>query len=123
MQALVLDHDPDDIKAVIHLLQQAGYNTTVISSLQEARMLLEYQPFDLLVFETRLPDGDVLPLCAEIRERYDATPIMICLTREPDLERRIAVLQLGADDVIMKPYAHVELLARIEALQRRAKWR
>ena len=123
MRALVLEPDPDESNRTVRLLQQAGYRPTVVTSLYDARILLEYQPFDLIVFETWLPDGDLLPLCAETRDRWGIGLIMLCVTCEPRPERRIAALQLGADDVIVKPYATDEFLARIEAHRRRARLR
>jgi DNA-binding response OmpR family regulator len=100
-------------------VRRAGYTPFGAASLREAREALECSAFDLMLFDFTLEDGTSLPLCAEIRERFGENPIVIFLSGNGTPAQRILGLDLGADDVMGKPYDGQELLARIEARRRR----
>ena len=76
--------------------------------------------FDAIVLDLRLPDRDGLDLLRGLRERGNATPVLI-LTARGALDERVAGLEAGADDYLAKPFAFAELAARIRALVRRGR--
>jgi two-component system, OmpR family, phosphate regulon response regulator OmpR len=119
MHALVLDRDSGDCAATMDYLRGAGYETLAAASLGEARDALARSTFDLMLLDLRLDDSNSLPLCAEIRERFGDDPIVIFLSNDGTPAQRILSLDLGADDVMGKPYDGEELLARISARRRR----
>lgn len=119
MHALVLDGNSGDCAATMEYLRGAGYETIAAASLGEARDALERSTFDLMLLDLRLDDSTTLPLCAEIRERFGDEPIVIFLSSDGTPVQRILSLDLGADDVMGKPYDGQELLARINARRRR----
>jgi two-component system, OmpR family, alkaline phosphatase synthesis response regulator PhoP len=75
--------------------------------------------FDLLVLDVRLPSRDGFDVCRSLRQRGINMPILM-LTARGQLDDRVLGLKLGADDYLVKPFEPVELLARIQALLRRA---
>lgn len=119
MHALVLDGNSGDCAATIEYLRGAGYETFAAASLGEAREALERSTFDLLLIDLKLNDRNSLSLCAEIRERFGDEPIIIFLSSDGSPAQRTLGLDLGADDVMGKPYDGQELLARINARRRR----
>ena len=76
------------------------------------------QPYDVLVLDVMLPDIDGLELCRRLREVDDRTPVLM-LTAMSSVRDRVAGLDVGADDYLVKPFAFDELLARLRALARR----
>ena len=80
-------------------------------------MALEH-PYDVLVLDVMLPDLDGLEVCRRIREVDDRTPVLM-LTAVGSVRDRVAGLDAGADDYLVKPFAFDELLARLRALARR----
>ncbi|HEX5276915.1 MAG TPA: response regulator [Fluviicoccus sp.] len=83
---------------------------------------LEAGGFDLLVLDLGLPRLDGMEVLARLRKRHDALPVLV-LTARDALEARVAGLDAGADDYLLKPFDVTELLARIRALTRRASGR
>lgn len=77
------------------------------------------EPFDLILLDGMLPLRDGFDVCRTIRQRGVSTPILM-LTARGQVVDRVVGLKLGADDYLVKPFEMVELLARIEALLRRA---
>ncbi len=77
------------------------------------------QPFDLILLDLMLPDMDGMEVCRNLRRKGIRVPILM-LTARGQLEDRVRGLKLGADDYLVKPFEPAELLARMEALLRRA---
>lgn len=99
-----------------------GYDVTVATTLREARTkLTEPGPFDLIVLDVMLPDGDGFSLARGIRKAGNFTPI-IMLTARTLAEDRVKGLESGADDYMTKPFDLDELLARVQAVFRRRDW-
>lgn len=119
MQALVIDSNLADHAALVQQLQQCGYSTISVTSIADARQALVHYPFDLLLLESRLPDGNGSRLCYEIREKLGYQLVIIVVTEHDTPLNRAATLELGADDFVAKPYDQEELLTRIQTLQRR----
>jgi DNA-binding response OmpR family regulator len=84
----------------------------------DARQALSVTSYDGVVLDLGLPDEDGLPFLREMRQRNDATPVLV-LTARGDVSDRVAGLNAGADDYVQKPFAFPELIARMRALLRR----
>jgi two-component system, OmpR family, response regulator MprA len=81
---------------------------------------LARDPVDLIVLDVLMPMVDGFDTCRRLRERGDATPILV-LTARDGIDDRVAGLEAGADDYLVKPFALRELLARVRALLRRSQ--
>lgn len=100
-------------------LQTEGYEVISCTDGERGVQQASASLFDLLLLDVRLPGRDGFDVCRELRSRRIKVPILL-LTARGDLEDRVKGLKLGADDYLPKPFAMEELLARIEALLRRA---
>ncbi len=116
---LVLDGDPDECAILMEHLHQHGYEPVGVGLVQQARRALETRHFDLLLLESILPDGSGLQYCNEIRDRLGPRPVIIFVSSDSRRSSRVAALELGADDYVVKPCDAEELLARIKAKLRR----
>ena len=91
-----------------------------VESLRAARQFVNQNTPDLVIIDRRLPDGEGLELCRELRERsFDG--IILILTAHGEVESRVEGLEAGADDYLAKPFSWEELMARLQALARRRK--
>jgi DNA-binding response OmpR family regulator len=99
-------------------LRGDGFLVEAAPTLEHARDLLSAAIFDAMVLDLGLPDGDGLDLLRDLRRRGTGLPVL-ALTARDAIERRVAGLDAGADDYLVKPFAMVELSARIRALLRR----
>ncbi|MFZ2651364.1 MAG: response regulator transcription factor [Burkholderiaceae bacterium] len=118
---LLIDDDTRLTAMLGEYLRATGLNVEVAASLRAGRTMIAAQPFDALVLDLMLPDGDGLDLCRELRgdPRTRQLPLLMLTARGEPMER-IVGLELGADDYLAKPFEPRELLARIKALLRRA---
>jgi len=116
---LVVDDDPDVRLSLKRALSCAGYSVTTAVHGAAALDRLAGAPVDLIVLDVLMPMVDGFETCRRLRERGDATPILV-LTARDGIDDRVAGLQLGADDYLVKPFALRELLARVQALLRRS---
>jgi DNA-binding response OmpR family regulator len=89
-----------------------------LSSIEEARSVLETTFYAALILDLGLPDGDGLELLRELRHRNNPIPVLV-LTARGGLHDRVHGLRSGADDYLVKPFALEELIARLEAQLRR----
>ena len=101
------------------LLQHEGFAVSTVGTIAEAMGEVNRRAYDLIVLDLILPDGDGIDACGRIRERY-RMPIVILSTRR-QLEDRVAGLETGADDYIVKPFEPAEMIARVRAQLRRAQ--
>jgi DNA-binding response OmpR family regulator len=115
VRVLMVDAQSSDSASLASQLEHAGYATVLAPSAREAREQLSGAPFDLLLLEADLIDGDGLRLCNELREQLGGKLIIIFIAANDTMRKRVAALQLGADDFLAKPFECAELLARIEA--------
>jgi DNA-binding response OmpR family regulator len=99
-------------------LEEQGYAVDTVLSGREALEWAEATPYDLIVLDILLPEVDGLSVCRELRQRGERTPILM-LTARSGIDDRVAGLDAGADDYLVKPFALKELLARLRALARR----
>jgi two-component system phosphate regulon response regulator PhoB len=115
---LVVDDEPIVRDVIVRYLQRDGFTTLEAGDGDRARELIETADPTLVVLDVMLPGTDGLELCRWIRSRSDLPVIM--LTARGEESDRIVGLELGADDYVTKPFSPRELLARINAVLRRA---
>ena len=118
---LLIDDDARLMAMLGDYLRSAGMAVEVVGSLAAGRTRIAADPFDALVLDLMLPDGDGLDLCRELRSdaRTRQLPLLMLTARGEPMDR-ILGLELGADDYLPKPFEPRELLARVKALLRRA---
>jgi two-component system response regulator MprA len=119
---LVVDDDPDVRDSLGRALRCAGYAVTTAVHGADALDALARRPVDLIVIDVLMPIVDGLDACRRLRERGDATPVLV-LTARDTVDDRVAGLEAGADDYLVKPFALRELQARVRALLRRSQAR
>jgi DNA-binding response OmpR family regulator len=117
--ALVIDDDPGMLTLLQALLQDAGFATTCVTHIHSALEEIARHPFDVLVIDQWLPDGNGLQICEAARRYYGNQPAILIVTADARSQRAVLALQLGADDVISKPFDIHELVARIQVCLRR----
>src|ERR1700691_4482476 len=117
---LVVDDDPDVRLSLERALRLAGYAVTTAVHGAAALDYLARAPVDLIVLDVLMPMVDGFDACRKLRERGDPTPVLV-LTARDAIDDRVAGLEAGADDYLVKPFALRELLARGNALLRRTK--
>ncbi|MGE0442754.1 MAG: response regulator transcription factor [Gemmatimonadales bacterium] len=118
MRILVVEDEPQLLDSLVRGLQQAGHATDASCSVQTALAKLGLDPYDAMVLDLNLPDGSGLDLARTLR-RNGAGIIILALTARDSVPDRVAGLDAGADDYLVKPFALDELLARLRALERR----
>ncbi len=118
---LLIDDDARLTAMVGDYLRANGYEVDAAGSLAAGRERLRGGPYDALVLDLMLPDGDGLDLTRELRTdpRLKRLPLLMLTARGEPLDRVLG-LELGADDYLSKPFEPRELLARVKALLRRA---
>src|SRR5258706_15092599 len=100
-------------------LEEQGYAVDIAHTGREALDWSDSGSFDLIVLDIMLPEVGGIAVCRELRARGDRTPILM-LTARDTVDDRVAGLDAGADDYLVKPFALKELLARVRALTRRS---
>jgi len=118
MRVLVVDDHRDTRLLLVRSLERAAYGVKAVGSCEEAEAALEVGTFDVLVLDVMLPDGSGIDLCGRIRAATRNVPILL-LTARGEVGDRVAGLDAGADDYLVKPFAVLELVARVKALGRR----
>jgi len=118
VRILLVEDDPEQARILADGLREQGMDVdraaTYAAGLERA---LRGNP-EVIVLDVMLPGGSGFELCAEVRRRGVATPVLM-LTARDGVDDRVAGLDAGADDYLPKPYAFRELLARVRALARR----
>jgi two-component system, OmpR family, KDP operon response regulator KdpE len=115
---LVCDDEPQIIRALRLILREAGYQVSKAATLSEALDLAAREPPDAAIIDLVLPDGNGIQLCAELRS-WSTMPIIV-LSALDEEEQKVQALRAGADDYVTKPFSARELIARLEAVFRRA---
>jgi two-component system, OmpR family, copper resistance phosphate regulon response regulator CusR len=116
---LIVEDDPKTARAVANGLIAAGFKVDVARDGDEGCVAIQKDSYDLLLLDWMLPGRDGIELIRILRTRGLKTPVLL-LTARDALEDRVLGLESGADDYLVKPFAFAELLARINALLRRA---
>src|SRR5437016_2171447 len=115
---LVVDDDGPILRMLERTLSADGYDVTAASGGGEALAAVERSVPDLVILDVAMPGVDGLAVCRRLRGKGLDLPILL-LTARDAVEDRVAGLDAGADDYLVKPFAAEELLARIRALLRR----
>jgi DNA-binding response OmpR family regulator len=118
MRLLLVEDDPMIGKAARHGLQLAGFTVDWVLDGQAAGNAIRSGVYDLCLLDLGLPGRDGMAVLRELRAGLDALPILIVTARDA-VEDRIAGLNAGADDYLLKPFDLDELVARVRALLRR----
>lgn len=116
-KVLIIEDQPHLLRSLLQAVQEAGLEAAGTDSLARASELCR-SGFDLIVLDLMLPDGNGLEWLKQLRASGQRTLVLV-LTARDTVEDRIAGLDSGADDYLVKPFALNELLARIRALLRR----
>jgi two-component system, OmpR family, KDP operon response regulator KdpE len=114
---LVVDDEPQILRAVRTSLQAVGYDVDVAETAAAALTSAAVRPPDAVILDLVLPDGNGIEVCRELR-RWTTAPVLV-LSAVGDEQEKVAALDAGADDYITKPFGVEELLARIRAALRR----
>ena len=117
---LVVDDDPRITDLVRRILAYDGYSVAVAATGDEALARILERPPALIVLDIMLPGVDGLEVTRRLRAAGDNVPVLL-LTAKDAVADRVVGLKTGADDYLVKPFAPEELLARVEALLRRAQ--
>ncbi|GLV48448.1 DNA-binding response regulator [Thermus sp. LT1-2-5] len=120
MRVLLVEDEPGVRALVREALEEAGFAVDEAAGVEEAEGLLLAFPYDLLVLDLFLPDGDGLEVLRFARGRGLSLPVLI-LTARDALEARLEGLAAGADDYVVKPFYPEEVVARARALLRRSR--
>ncbi|MBL8777664.1 MAG: response regulator transcription factor [Acidimicrobiales bacterium] len=118
MRVLLVDDDPGILLSVRRALEFEGYTVPTATDGVAALAAIAADRPDAVVLDVTMPRLDGLAVCRELRGRGDRTPILV-LTARHAVADRVAGLDAGADDYLVKPFALEELLARVRALLRR----
>jgi DNA-binding response OmpR family regulator len=118
MRILVVEDERRFAHLLARRLEDAGYGTGLAFNGSEALQRLDHDSWDLAIVDVMMPVMDGLELTRELRSRGSTLPVLM-LTARDAVEDKVEGLRAGADDYLVKPFAFVELLARIEALTRR----
>lgn len=120
MRILIVEDDPMLGDALQRGLRRAGFAPDWLRDGRSAEHALSVESYQAVVLDIGLPRVGGMELLAELRRRKDRTPILV-LTARDRLEDRVAGLDAGADDYLVKPVAIAELAARLRALIRRSR--
>ncbi|VFU17749.1 DNA-binding response regulator [Methylocella tundrae] len=118
MRILLVEDDPILGMAVRDQLMDDGHTADWVKRLDEAGVAIHAAAFELILLDLMLPDGRGLDFLKRLRSAGDVTPVMV-LTALDQISDRIAALDVGADDYLIKPFDLFELSARIRAVGRR----
>ncbi|MGH2832621.1 MAG: response regulator transcription factor [Solirubrobacteraceae bacterium] len=121
MRLLIVDDDPAILEALELLLSLNGFEVTIAADGRECIRMLALDRPDAVILDVLMPGLDGLEVCRRIRAGGDRTPVLM-LTARAEVSERVAGLEAGADDYLLKPFAREELIARLHALLRRTGW-
>jgi two-component system alkaline phosphatase synthesis response regulator PhoP len=119
---ILVVEDAEDLATVLRdRFRRAGYSVETVHDGESALRSIEQNDHDLVLLDVMLPGISGFDVCRELRQRNDATPILMLTARSETVDK-IVGLQLGADDYVTKPFDMGELVARVEALLRRTSY-
>lgn len=124
MRVLLVEDEVDLASAVVRGLARSGHAIDAVETIIDAELAIATVEYDLLILDWNLPDGRGVDLCARVRSGVtesfgEQAPKVLMLTARDSVEDRVAGLDAGADDYLVKPFAFAELEARVRALLRR----
>ena len=119
MKLLLIEDELALSEALTAMLRSEGFAVDPVASLHSADAAARVSSYDAVLLDLYLPDGDGMDWLRRLRASADTTPVIIMTARD-QISDRIAGLQSGADDYVIKPFDVQELLARLRAVLRRA---
>jgi DNA-binding response OmpR family regulator len=119
MNILVVEDDVANAELICKLLQKEKYSVEIAKNAKEAYEALDKSFYHLIILDWNLPDGSGIEILKETRDLLIESQVLM-LSANSDIEYRVSALDAGADDYLCKPYAIVELLARVKSLLRRS---
>ena len=119
MRILLVDDEEELAEPLQRILANQGYLVDSANSGDRGWELAQTGDYDLLILDWMMPEKSGLEICSSLRQKGDSTPVLM-LTAKDTLDDRVAGLDSGADDYLVKPFELRELLARVRALLRRA---
>ena len=119
MRILIVEDNPDLVALLVEGLERNDLAADAVSTAAEASRALATGGYAAIVLDLGLPDADGFALLDHMRRRRDQTPVLI-LSARSGLDDRVTGLNKGASDYLTKPFATEELIARLQALLRRA---
>ena len=122
MKLLVVEDSPRLRELLVDSIHRAEWRVDALGTVAEALAAVAVSDYDLLLVDLGLPDGDGLDLVRAVRAKGLTVPVLV-ITARGAVDERIAGLDAGADDYLVKPFNHFELLARCRAVLRRAPGR
>lgn len=119
---LVVEDDRRTQQLIVQILEKEGYKTRTAASTASAYTEVQRLAPSLIVLDRKLSDGDGLALCKRLRadERHNTLPVLFLSAKDTTTDKVVG-LEVGGDDYLTKPFQSEELLARIQALLRRAQ--
>jgi DNA-binding response OmpR family regulator len=118
MRLLVIEDESELAVLLRAALTRAGFAVDLAANIAAAQDYLAVATYDAMILDLGLPDGDGLMLLRMMRDKRDGTPVLILTARDAP-EDRVAGLDTGADDYLIKPFHMAELISRMRALLRR----
>jgi DNA-binding response OmpR family regulator len=118
MKVLIIEDEEKIARALQRGLEQERFSAEIALDGAAGLAAAEADEYDVIILDRMLPEMDGMEVCRSLRARGDKTPILM-LTAKDQVRDRVAGLNAGADDYLVKPFAFEELLARIRALLRR----
>jgi two-component system alkaline phosphatase synthesis response regulator PhoP len=119
-RVLLVEDEPGLVMTLTDRLSEEGYQVESASNGKVALERTAAHSFDLIVLDVMLPHSSGFDVCQDLRRRGVKTPVLM-LTARSQVVDKVVGLKLGADDYMTKPFEMIELLARLEALLRRAE--
>jgi two-component system OmpR family response regulator len=119
MRVLLIEDDRETAHFLQKSLKESGHSADVAGDGETGLSMAQTNSYDVLIVDRMLPKLDGLTVVKTLRSEGDRTPVLI-LSALGDVDDRVKGLRAGGDDYLTKPYAYTELLARVEALSRRA---
>lgn len=119
-KVLLAEDDPNIRLGLVATLESEGYAVTAAADGAQALRLYPQDKFDLVVLDIMMPKASGYDVCRELRARGERVPVLFLSAKGEEIDKVVG-LKLGADDYVTKPFGVHELLARVEALLRRAR--
>lgn len=114
---LIVEDEAAIADTLVYALQAEGFATRWSTLAGEALILLEREPFDLVILDVGLPDISGFEACKRLR-RFSEVPVMFLTARNDEIDRVVG-LEIGADDYVVKPFSPREVAARVKAILKR----
>ncbi len=120
MKVLLIEDEPDLSSFLIRSLTKEGYDVEHLEDGKGVMKHLKKSTYDVMILDLMLPSVSGEDVLKEMRLKKNFMPVIV-LTAVDDVERKTKILNMGADDYLVKPFSFVELVARIKSVLRRSK--